>query len=285
MLSTLLPIIAAFLQASSFTLDKVILSVKRVDFKTYIGVSFPLIFLINLAIFFIFRPPFSLELLSGRLLFFLLSSVFLSICTNILYYRALDRDKLTEMEVIGLLSTIPVVIFSGIIFADERNFYILIPALVAFTAIVWSHWKGGKILIKKDTRPFLIWMLLLAPLGAALSKILLQSWNPISLELVRSAVLIAALTPLFHKNLEKVSPKAMLLLLLTNILTAVAWIFFYFSFKISGVVYTLLLFSLQPLLVYFAAVFILKEKLEKKKFIAFMVVLASIAIAQFFTGE
>ena len=41
----LFPILAAILQAGSLTLDKVVLSIRRVNFKTYTGVSFPLIFL------------------------------------------------------------------------------------------------------------------------------------------------------------------------------------------------------------------------------------------------
>jgi drug/metabolite transporter (DMT)-like permease len=179
-MSALLPILAAFLQASSITLDKVALSVKRVDFGNYIGVSFPLIFVINLIIFGIFRPEFSTAFLSGNLLLWLGISVFISVCTNVLYYRALDQDKLTEMEIISLMTGVPIILTAGIIFTDERNVYILIPALIASVAVVWAHWKHGKMLLKKNTRPFLIWTMILAPLGAVASKILLEHWNPIS---------------------------------------------------------------------------------------------------------
>ena len=48
-------------------------------------------------------------------------------------------------------------------------------------------------------------------------------------------------------------------------------------------VYTMLIFSLQPLLVYFASLFFLKEPFHWKKFVAFIVVLASIAAAQIMT--
>jgi drug/metabolite transporter (DMT)-like permease len=73
------------------------------------------------------------------------------------------------------------------------------------------------------------------------------------------------------------------LLLLTNLFTTSAWILFYFSYQISGVIYTILLFSIQPLLVYGAGIFLLEEKMEKRKLLAFTIVLAAIAIAQFFT--
>jgi drug/metabolite transporter (DMT)-like permease len=63
-------------------------------------------------------------------------------------------------------------------------------------------------------------------------------------------------------------------------LTSVAWILFYFSYQRSGIIYTILIFSLQPLLVYLASVFFLKESLYWKKAVAFIVVLLSIAVAQ-----
>jgi len=119
----LFPILAAILQAGSFTLDKVVLSIRRVNFKTYTGVSFPLIFLITLVIFFIFRPPLSLDLLAGNLRWLLLISVGMTIVTNLIFYRALDDDKLGEIQTLDLLHSIPIIIFASVFFADERNFF------------------------------------------------------------------------------------------------------------------------------------------------------------------
>ncbi len=276
----LFPILAAILQAGSFTLDKVVLSIRRVNFKSYIGVSFPLIFLITLAIFLIFRPPLSLALLAGNLWWLLLLSIVISIINNLIFYRALDDDELGEIQTLDLLRNIPIIIFSSIIFADERNFAVIIPALIASVAIIWSHWEHHHFKIAKHTLPFLIWSLLTAAIGASISKILLASWNPISLELLRSGVVALILGSLFYKYANKISFKAFVLLLATNILTAIAWLLFYFSYQRLGVVYTTLIFSIQPLLVYIASVFFLKEPLRWKKAVAFIIVLLSIGIAQ-----
>jgi drug/metabolite transporter (DMT)-like permease len=79
---------------------------------------------------------------------------------------------------------------------------------------------------------------------------------------------------------QKVSFKAFSLLVATNILTSIAWILFYFSYQRSGIIYTILVFSLQPLLVYLASTFFLKEPFHWKKAAAFAIVLLSIGIAQ-----
>ena len=276
----LFPILAAILQAGSFTLDKVILSIKRVNFKTYTGISFPLIFLITLIIFIIFRPPLSLNLFTGNLLWLLLISIGMTIVTNLIYYRALDSDYLGEIQTFDLLRNIPIIIVSGLIFTDERNFSIIIPAFIASIAIIWSHWEHHHIKIARNTLPFIVWSLFTASIGAPISKILLQSWNPISLELISSGVIAIILGTLFIKCTNKISFKTFLLLLITNISTSIAWILFYFSYQYSGIIYTILIFSIQPLLVYIASIFILKEPLNWKKIIAFIIVLLSIGIAQ-----
>lgn len=272
--------LAAILQASSFTLDKVVLSMRRVSYKTYTGISFPLIFLITLGIFFIFRPPLSWALFSGNLWLLVMVLVVMLIITNLIYYRALDDDYLGEIQTLNLLKNIPIIILSSLVFTKERNFAIIIPAFIASLAIIWSHWEHHHFKIKKHTVPFIVWSLLVAPFAAIISQLLLMSWNPISLQLVSSAAVALVLGPLFFRYTKKVTSKAFILLLATNVLTSTAWIFYYFSFQLSGIIYTILIFSLQPLLVYFASIFFLKERIHWKKVVAFGIVLLSIAIAK-----
>ena len=280
-MNAILPILAAVLQASSFTLDKIILSVRHVGHRAYVGISFPLIFLITLAIFAIVRPPLSFDLFAGGLGWLITASVAMTIATNLFFYRALDADALGEIQTLELLPAIPVILFSGVIFTDERRLAILIPALVAAMVIVWAHWERRHVRIAKRTLPFLLWALAVAPIGAAISKTLLSVWNPISLELVRSGAVAAVLAPFYSRWSRGIPLQAFRLLLLTNVLTTIAWILFYFSYQRSGIIYTLLLFSIQPVLVYFASAVLLRERLQGKKVVAFGVVLVSIAVAQF----
>ncbi|MBI3305252.1 EamA family transporter [Candidatus Parcubacteria bacterium] len=279
-MNALFPILAAVLQAGSFTLDKVVLGVRHVSHRTYVVVSFPFIFLTALAIYFVVQPPLSWALLGGRLGWLLFASVVLTVLSNFIFYRALEDDRLTEIETIGLLDRIPVILAAGVLFVDERQFALMVPALVAAATVAWSHWEG-RLRLASNTWPLLFWTLLAAPIGAAVSKQLLTVWNPISLELVRSAVVAAIFVPLYRRSAAQLPGKAIWLLVATNILTSIAWIFYYFSYQRSGIVYTVLLFSLQPLLVYAAALLVLKERFQPKKFVAFLVVLASIAAAQF----
>ena len=276
----LFPIAAAVLQAISFTLDKVVLSVKRVGFRTYTGASFPLSFAVNMVLFFIFRPLFPADWFSGYYGLLLLGGIGIGFLTNILFYRALDHDKLGEIETLSLLNTIPVIIVSGILFADERNFAVLIPALVASVAVVWSHWERHHIKIARDTLPYICWSLVIAPVSAAISKELLTVWNPIALEMVRTGALAALFLFIFRDAITKIPAHALRLLIVTNVFTTVAWVLFYFGYQQLGIVHTLLLFSLQPFLVYMSSIFILKEHPSWKRMVGFAVVLISIGVAE-----
>ncbi len=280
-MNALFPILAAILQAGSFTLDKVVLSLRQVSYRAYVAASFPLFFAVNAAIFLVFRPSFPSEAFVGRLGWLLALSVVFTILTNFIFYRALDDDGLGELQTIGLIEKVPIIIFASILFADERKFSLIVLALVAALAVVWSHWERHHFQVAKNTLPFVVWILIAAPVGAAISKELVRVWNPISLELVRSAATAAIFWWIFSAARQQLSHKALWFLIATNVLSAVAWILFLFSYQRSGIVYTVLLFSLQPLLVYAAALLVLKERFQPKKFVAFLVVLGSIAAAQF----
>ncbi|MBR9705009.1 EamA family transporter [Candidatus Pacearchaeota archaeon] len=276
------PISAALIQAGSMTMDKIVLSIKKVTYKNYMGISFPLIFLFTLIIFLIFRPELNLHLLKGKYIFFLIAMIALVIITNLLYYRALKKDLLSEMQTISLLRGIPLIIFAAIIFPMERNYLIIALSVIALIAIIWSHYEHNHFKISKKTLPFLIWILTLAPLTGILNKFILEIWSPITMQLVTDGIIVLILTPLFFKDIKTFPKKGIPLILLINFLTSIAWILYFFSYQVSGIIYTVLIFSLQPILVYLASLIFLKEKINYKKLIAFIIIIAVIIISQVF---
>ena len=108
-------------------------------------------------------------------------------------------------------------------------------------------------------------------------------WNPIALEMVRTGALAALFLFVFRDAIIKIPVQALRLLIVTNVLTTVAWVLFYFGYQRLGIVHTLLLFSLQPFLVYLSSLFVLKERPSWKRTTAFVIVLVSIGIAELVT--
>ena len=189
-MNVLMPFVAAFLQATSFTFDKAALNVKRIDWKTYTSISFPLLMLFDALFLFIVHPAIQWSALGGLGGIFVAVTIVTGFITNALYYRALDDDSLHEMQTWGVFIGIPTLLVTSLLFTDERKLAVLIPALIATAAVTWSHLgRGNRLAIRPKTVAFIGWMLLATPAMASMSKIILQTWNPILLELVRDSVL------------------------------------------------------------------------------------------------
>ena len=276
----LYPISSAILQAASATLDKVTLSIKRVTYKTYNGISFPLIFIFTLIIFLILKPGFPQEIFSLKIIILILISVVFMIITNLLYYKALKNDHLSEMQTYSLISNIPLILLAGFLFIEERNFFIIILSIIAAAALVWSHYERHHLAISKKTLPYFLFAILLSPFAGIINKVLLESLNPITLQLIRDCLIALCFIPIFFKNIKSVPKKAIIFLILLNAFTTVAWILYFFSYKYNGIILTVLIFSIQPLLVYLASIIFLKEKIHWKKLAAFVIILIAITLSQ-----
>lgn len=275
-----LPLIAAVVHATSLTFDKVILSVHDVDYRAYLRFGYPMYFIAMAALFLLFSPPLPFELFQGELLALFLASAAVMLIWSITYYRALDDDGLGEVQTLDLLHYIPVVVVSAVLFSDERNMYVVVAALVAAGAVFWSHFEHHRVAIARRTLTFVAWAAIAAPLEAVLAKTLLVYWHPVAFATVRAGVIAVAIFLLFSKHAQRMPVRAMRLSFLPAALSAIAVTLYFYSFQRLGIVYTVLLFSIQPLLVYAAAVLFLKEQFHWKKAVAFVIVLCAITAAQ-----
>jgi transporter family protein len=281
MIPVLQPLFAAILQATSFTFDKAALRVKRIDWQTYTSISFPLLMLFDALFLLIVRPAIAWNTLGGMAGVFVAVTIIAGFITNTLYYRALDDENLHELQTWSVFLGIPTIIVTGILFTDERNLVVLIPALIAIAVVTWSHLQENHgLAIRPKTMAFIGWMFVAAPALASMNKVILGTWNPILLELVRDSSLAFIFWLFVFKGIKHVNGKAWAFLVATNICSSAAWILYYYGFQKLGVVETMLVFSLQPVLTYGFSLVFLREKLRSRQLIAFVVVLGCIAAAQ-----
>lgn len=277
----LAPTLAAVSQSVSFLLDKAALRVRGMHFEGYLGMSFPLLFAFSLILLVIFAPPFPPEVFLWPMSGIFAASALLIIVMNIVFYRAMAKEEMQELEVLELLERIPAILVTAAVFTDERAPVVVGAALVSSLAIAWSHWTGKKFSMKRTSLQFIILGFITAPIRVALTKILLGLWHPLSLEIARNAVFSVAFWPMYRRDMQTVPRKAAFMVILANILTFAAAVLGHLSYQLSGVVYTILLMSLQPFLVYLGAVLFLGERFHPRKFAAFVVVLVSILVVQF----
>ncbi len=270
-----LAILGTLCQSSGATLDKFILSLPKITFRNYISISFPVYFLINLIIFFLFGAPLNPGNFSLYTVALIIGITAIAAMTNIKFYKALDADKLSEVQTFEVFRNIPIILFSSLFFSDEKNIFVLLAAFAATAAIAWSHWEHHHLKFNKRGLSYLLWIIVSAPLEAMGAKLLLQTMNPITIAVIRSGVLLLVLMPLFHSSAKK-NMKANGMIIMTTILAAIGWLLQYISYQKVGIVQTTLIFSLQPMLVYLASFLIIKEKFHWKKAVAFLIILITI---------
>ncbi|MEK6883136.1 MAG: DMT family transporter, partial [Nanoarchaeota archaeon] len=275
----ILTALASVSQAGSSTIDKYIVSKQKISFKVYLIVSFFLIALFALP-FFIFFGNIKPEASQPFWIFLLLIGVVITTAVNIVYYSILRHEKLSEIEPILLLAPLFTVILTSLILKEERNFLIIILAIISSISLVWAHVRKEHFSLHKLLIPLLILSIFISPINAIISKKLLTVYDPFSFEFIRTSlalfILFIILKPSF-KSLKKKSPKY---LIYTNILTTFAWIIVYFSYIKIGIIQTVLIMNLMPMLVYVFAWIFLKEKIYWKNIVAMLIILACVTIAQ-----
>ncbi len=276
----LIPFLGALLGSGAIIVDKILLGGKGITYKNYSIISFlAALFVAGIAFIFVGKPIVS-ELFYGYAGFLLIFTTIAILTSNLLYFHALKHDLLTEMETVGLLSYIPVIATSYIFYTDERSLPVLISAIIASLAVIWSHWKKGHPFVRKRTYPYLLWLLIIAPIEAIAFKEIFLMWDPISLQFVREIIIVPILGYMYADTLRRVPVRSFFAIFFTGAVLTLSSILFFVSYSKLGIIRTTLIFNLQPLLAYIGALLFLKEKFNRKKFIAFLIVLISIVVAQ-----
>lgn len=278
----LIPFFGAILGSGATIVDKVLLGGKGITYKNYSIISFMAALFVAGIAFISVGNPVNTELFVGYAGFLLIFTTIAILTSNLLYFHALKHDQLTEMETVGLLSFIPVIGISYIFYEDERSMPVLIAALIASIAVIWSHWRKGHPFVRKSTYPYLIWLLFIAPIQAIAFKEIFLMWDPISLQFVREIIIVPILGYMYADTLKSVSLKSFVTIFITGAILTLSSILFFISYSKLGIIHTTLIFSLQPLVAYIGALLFLKEKFHRNKFLAFLVVLVSITAAQLF---
>ncbi|MEK7660220.1 MAG: EamA family transporter [Patescibacteria group bacterium] len=274
--------IAAVLQATSTIIDKAFFNASHKGYQTYVAISFPLVALFSGFAFFWFDIPFHFGTfveVSGVLF---LVSVLITFGGNMFYYRAMAVDAVYEVQLIGLLHNFPVIILSSLLFTGERHMTTIIAATIAVLAVIWSHIDSSQIRLEPKTKQFLLYEMAVSPFGVVAAKVLLETIHPIAFEFLRTFALAILVAPLFISYIAPVSTKGVLLLISTNIITTIAWILYFYSIQQLGILSSVLIFSIQPLLVYMGSALLLKERFEWKKAVALVVVICAISINELF---
>ncbi|MBW3014037.1 DMT family transporter [Candidatus Woesearchaeota archaeon] len=273
-----IPFFAAVGGAVNMVLSKKVLSKHKMSYKLFLAITTAILFLMCLIL-----SPFLIAIHPGALVpvnvFLLIFVGVLSFIYNLLFFHGLQEESLNETETVWMFLPLLIVILSLIFYPAERNYYIFIPALISGAALILSHIKRHHVDFSRGAHLILL-SVVVAAFEAIFIRYLLDFYNPFSLYFVRIGI-AAILMWLYAKpHVGKVKSKSWLYIIILSVFVLIQFIFTYWSYAVNGLVYTMLILNLLPVMIFAYAWTLGKERFEWKKFLAAIVILGCVIAVQ-----
>ncbi len=276
-----IPFISATSLAFGNLLERVVLKRKKISIASYQTLSFLAIILTMLPFIYFFWNINSNALKPWAIGLFLLV-ILLAVIANILTFYSTKGAKLSSLEpakisedvFVILLALIASFTVDGVFY--EKNFNVIIPAIIAGLALIFSHFKKDHIRFNKYFVAALFGSFFFA-LELVVSRPLLDFYSPISFYFIRCVGVFLVSIFIFRNSFTEIKNKKVLFeIFLTGIVWFAYRVSIYYGYITLGIISTTLVVMLAPILVFILARIFLKEKLNWKNIVASIIIVGCI---------
>ncbi|MFH1787690.1 MAG: DMT family transporter [archaeon] len=277
-----LPVIGALALASGTVLEKIVLKQKKVGIKLYQTAGFLAIVIGMLPLIYFFWKVDATAFELKNIIIFSLVILF-SIIANLFTFYSMKWEKISNLEPAKILEPL-FVIFLAILFSFfveglyERNIKIIIPALIAGSALIFSH-------IKKDHLDFnkyfiaAIFGSFFFALELVITRLVLDYYSPISFYFLRCLTIFLISFILFKPKFSELNKDVKIKIFLTGLIWVVYRVLVYYGYLKIGVIFTTLIIMLGPIFIYLFAWKFLKEKINWRNIIASIIIVGCVLYA------
>ena len=281
-----IPILGALALAAGTVLERSILKGRKISIKLYQTISFFVIILVMLPfLYFFWKIDYSNALQLKNILLFA-GIIASAIAANILIFYSEKWEKVTNLEPARILEPLFTILLALLlsfftIGIYDRNFNVIIPAIIASLALVFPHIKKHHLNFNRYFLAAIFGSFFFA-LELVLSKPLLSFYSPISFYFIRCAVIFMISLIAFMPSLKPLKDKkTSLMILITGAIWVVYRIAIYFAYMRYGVTFTTLILMTGPILIYILANRFLKEKLNWENILSSLIIIACVIYAIF----
>ena len=270
-----IPFIGALSEAAGTILEKKVLLKRKINYKDYTVFGFLVIAILIIPVLFFFWRL-DQEALTIKNILIFLSVVITSIIANLLCYYSLKREKVTELEPLRLLQPLFIVFLAFILYDTERKLSVLVAALIASLALIFSHVEKHHLKFNK----YLITTIFSGLFFAAelvISKIILPYYSPLTFYFLRCTFIFLITAMILKPSPKNIDKTSWILIFITGAIWIVYRGILYYGYLTYGIVFTTLLFILAPIFIYLFAKIFLKEKLTWRNIIAAIIIVVCIS--------
>jgi len=280
MIPVYIPIIGAVALATGTIIEKMILRKKTVGIKLYQTAQFLAIVLAMIPFIYFFWKMDVAALQTKNLLIFGLVILF-SITANLFVFYSLKWEKITNIQPARILEPLFIILLAILFsfFFDsgmyQRNLKIIIPALIAGAALVFSHIRRHHLYFNKYFIAAILGSFFFA-LELVITRLILDFYSPITFYFLRCSTIFLISLALFKPKFSKLNKKSKYLILATGFIWFIYRVVIYYGYIYLGVISTTLMIMLGPIFIYLFAWKFLKEKLHWKNIVAAAVIVACV---------
>ena len=204
----------------------------------------------------------------------------LSIFANLSVLFAFKWEKVSKLEPALIMEPLFVVLlafvfsffFTGLY---ERDPQIIIPALIAGGALIYSNIKKHHLSINKYFLAAILGSFLYAS-ELIVTRLILDFYTPISFYFIRCSAIFLLSLLIFKPHMTKLKSRVKWEIFIIGVLWVIFRVIVYYGYLALGVVFTTLLIMLGPVFVYLFARVFLKEKLELRNIMAAIIIVACV---------
>lgn len=276
-------LISAIATAGGLIVDKITLSRRNVPLPVFIPVLFVFLFVFTA----VFTPLFGFvdwnTALLPNNLFLMLLMIIIAIAYNVLYYQSIQRDSINKHEVIIMTGPLVTILLAAVFFQEEFNLGVFILAVIASLAMLFA--RTEKHHLKFDKVAYNLFLaVILTSVESIIIRELLRSYSPVSLYAIRTMFLAAFFYLYYHPKAKEVQRSPLWLIGLSGGIGVAQMVAKFYAFDQLGVIFTTLVSTLAPIIVFLGSWEILHERIRPRVIAASIVILICVAVAVVITG-
>jgi drug/metabolite transporter (DMT)-like permease len=271
-----IPIFGALALAGGTILEKIVLRKRKLDIKLYQVLSFSAIVLIIIPFIYFFWKVDAGALKLENIIILAVVILF-SILANLLTFYSMKWEKITNLEPAKILEPLFVILLA-IIFSFfveglyDRNIHIIIPALIAAFALIFSHIRKHHLEFNKYFVAAIFGSLFFA-LELVLSRLILDFYSPLAFYFIRCFFIALISLALFSPKFGNLDKKLKGEIFVIGALWVIYRLVLYYGYLNYGVIFTTLMIMLGPVFTYIFALRFLKEKPDWKNMLASILII------------
>lgn len=273
----LFPIIASLAKAGGIMIDKYLLSLRAVSIPKFVVWLFLFLTIFTLPVLAI-DSSVSQEVFSFRNVSLFLLMVALAASWNILYYRSIKNETVQEFEPILMLSPLVVILITPLFFPDEVSRIVFYIALVAGLSLAVSHLEERHFRFSGDSL-YLIVAIVIMSFESIVIRELLFYFSPAALYFSRCLVLALIFIVMFRRKFVINNSFDYFGVGLSALLGVAQMLAIFYGYQNIGLIFTTLVISIAPVLVYLYCFLFLKEKFNLKKVVGGAIILTCVILA------